>query len=210
MEFILGHLLRAIIEGIDGLFVKSLQRAIPELDQLLEDPQQALDHRDVLVGPRRQYFSRMLIGLAIACLGLGPCFLVLSIIEDQQPRRTLSPEIWFGALFPVGFFGFYFGFRIFRGGYCVIRDDGVKFTYRKRIVHCSWEVFDAPGRAIHIKESNLFLLPICPDATDLIVEWNKNETEVRNTGLDVATPQWNTHSMWKRQSSLCTSSKSKT
>ncbi len=194
MEFILGHLLQAIIEGIDGLFVKSLQRAVPELDQLMEDPQQVLDQRDILIGPRRQYFSRFLIGLAIACFGLGPCFLVLSIIEDQQPRRTLSPAIWLGTLISVGLMCFSFGFRLFRGGYCVLRDDGVKFTYRKRVVHCSWEVFNAPGRPMHIKESNLFLLPICPEATDLVVEWNKNETAVRNTGLDVATPQWNTHS----------------
>ncbi len=194
MEFILGHLLQAIIEGIDGLFVKSLQRAIPELDQLLEDPQQVLDQRDILIGPRRQYFSRFLIGLAIACFGLGPCFLVLSIIEDQQPRRTLSPAIWLGTLISVGLMCFSFGFRLFRGGYCVLRNDGVRFTYRKRVVHCSWEVFNAPGRPMHIKESNLFLLPIYPEATDLVVEWNKNETAVRNTGLDVATPQWNTHS----------------
>jgi len=37
------------------------------------------------------------------------------------------------------------------------------------------------------------LLPISPAATDSIMEMNKEETEAKRTGLEVRTPQWETH-----------------
>ncbi len=197
MEAIFLHFIvevvKSIVYGIDSLFEKSLKRAIPDLNHLLQNPQEALDHKDILIGPRRKYFSRTLIGIALSFAAAGPCILIILIFQSNQPQ-PISPSIWLGTLVPVSFVGFYFGFRLIRGGYCVIRDQGVEFTYRKRVVHCSWAVFNSHGRPMDIQGSNLILLPISPHATDSIMELNKEEGTALATGLNVVTPQWDTRS----------------
>jgi hypothetical protein len=184
---------KGIVNGIDGLFEKSLQRAIPDLDQLLEDPHKTLDHRAIIIGPRRTYCSATLVGVILALAGIGVCVIIFSIIEDLPGRKKFSDAFWLGALTPVALCCFVFGFRIFRGGYCILTQEGAEFRYRKKVVCCSWPVFHAWGQQVFIKESNLLLLPISPHATDSIMEMNKDESEARYTGLEVHTPQWETH-----------------
>ena len=197
MEAIFLHFIveavKGIVNGIDGLFEKSLPRAIPDLDQLLHDPQKALDHRAIVIGPRRKYCSATLVGLILALAGVGAFVLIFSIIQDRPGQKKFSPIFWWGTLGPIGLCSFVYGFRIFRGGYCIFDQEGVEFRYRKRVVRCSWPVFHSWGQRVFIKESNLLLLPISPAATDSIMEMNKEETEAKRTGLEVRTPQWETH-----------------
>jgi hypothetical protein len=190
----IAEAVKSIVNGLDGLFEKSLQRAIPDFDLLLEDPEKALDHRSIMISPQRKYCSAALVGLILAIAIVLVSAVILSIIQDRPRGQKLNPIFWWGTLGPLGLCFFVFGFRIIRGGYCILTQEGVEFRHRKRVVCCSWSVFNATGQPLLIKDSNLLLLPISPHATDSIMEMNKEETEAQRTGLDVQTPQWQTHS----------------
>jgi hypothetical protein len=185
---------RSIIKAVDGLFEKPLKKAIPNFDLLREDPQEALDHNEIVIGPRRRYFSRILLGLVLAAAGVGAFLLIFSMIERLPGQQKFGQVFWRINLSAVAISCFALGLRFFRGGYCFLRHDGVEFKYRKKMVRCSWPVFHAWGQRVYLEESDLLLLPISPDATDCILEVDQDGSTVRNVGLDVHTPQWDTRS----------------
>jgi hypothetical protein len=198
MEGIFLHvivgLVKGIVDGIDGLFEKTLSRAIPVLDLLLEDPEKAFDDRSIIIGPRRKYCTAALVGLMLAIVGVLTSSIVFLILQNRPGGKNFDPLFWWGTLGPVGLCCFIFGFRLLRGGYCILTREGVEFRYGRRVVCCSWSVFHAWGQPVLIEESNMLLLPISPDATDSIVELNKEESEVKRNGMEVHTPQWETRS----------------
>jgi hypothetical protein len=192
--YALVELAKSIIKGIDGFFEKSLKKTIPDLDLLREDPRKALDHNEIVIGPRRRYFSRFLLGLILAAAGVGAFLLIFSIIERLPGQQKFGQFFWRINLSAVAICCFALGLRSFRGGYCFLSQDGVEFRFRKKVVRCSWLVFHAWGQPVHLEESNLLLLPISPDATDCILEVHQEGSTVRNVGMDVHTPQWDTRS----------------
>jgi hypothetical protein len=191
--FFLGHLLKGLIEGIDRLFQKSLKQVIPDLDQLLEDPHKALDHREIVIGPSVRYCSATLAGLLTVVAAGWILMLVLLVYQRIMGIQRIPKEFLIAGSAVIAPVCFYFVFRNFRGGHCVLGSQGVDFRYRDRLVRCSWEVFNAWGNLVHL-EGNLMLLPICPHAIDSIMEISLDDDSARSRGLQVCTPQWETRS----------------
>lgn len=188
---ILGGLLKGFVEAIDKLFQKS---AIPDLDQLRDNPHGALDHGEIVIGPARNYGTATFAALGMGFVGhaVGT---VLFLLSQRLPGfQWVNRPLILTLCLAFDFGCFYYFFRYFRGGTCTLKQEGVEFRYQSKVVRCSWAVFDSWGQPVHLEDSNLLLLPISPHATDLIEEMNSEETSARCKGLQVRTPHWETRS----------------
>jgi hypothetical protein len=193
MEFLfLGRALKAFVEINDRLFQKSLKRAIPDLDQLLDDPHKTLGCRQIIIGPSRKYFSRVLVGLLVAYVGFFVFAVLFLMLDRVLGLAWISKESRLIACIFSTFITFVLVFRSFRGGYCILKQEAVEFIYRNRVVRCSWTVFNTWGQPVYLEDTNQLLLPISPHATDLIEEMNIEEGAARSKGLEVRTHQWET------------------
>jgi hypothetical protein len=65
----IGALIKAFAQAIDRLFQKSLKRAIPDFDFILQNPQDALDHREIVIGPARNFGTALFAALGVGLLG---------------------------------------------------------------------------------------------------------------------------------------------
>jgi len=192
-SFHLIRLAEILFRAIDGLFSRSLQRSIPDLHDLLEDPPKVLDHKEILVGPSRKYFSSTLVGFiwTFRVICLGATFIT---VLGRLGVANIRKEFTWGILGGLALAFFVLGFRSRRGGQCRINLDGVEFKYRDKIVRCSWEVFDAWGEGVILEEENILLVPINSQAADQIQEINPEEDTVKATGMKIKLPQWTTRS----------------
>ena len=78
IEFILA---KVVLDSFDDyLFKKSLERVVPDLEQLQQDPQKVLKTREIIIGPRKRYCTASFIGLVWAFAGLGLCYLSLLVL----------------------------------------------------------------------------------------------------------------------------------
>ncbi len=195
--FVFHHIvsvIKAFARAIDKLFQKSPQRAIPDLDFMLQNPHDALDHREIVIGPARNFGTALFAALGVGFLGhaVGTALFLWS--ERLPGFQWINLRLILVVCLTFDFACIIYFFRSHRGGNCTLTHEGVAFRYRNRVVQCPWEVFDAWGGTVYLKDKNLLLLPISSQTIDKIQEINPEEGAVQATGLEVKTAQWTTRS----------------
>jgi hypothetical protein len=201
--FLIAHLanaLKGLVDRVDGLFQKSLKRAIPNLEQLLENPRVALDFREVVISPTSKFFSATLAGIVFTS-GEILCSAVIFLVFQRFLGIPSIPDgMRYFVFAAIAVPTMVIVFRRFRGGYCILTQEGVNFMYRNKLVRCSWPVFNSIGESAYLSESDSLLLPISPSSIDMIAEINSELGNSRCIGLKVRLPQWTTDS--KRKATL--------
>jgi hypothetical protein len=136
----------SFLTGRKALFQQSLQEAIPDLDRLLADPAEALEHGDITIGPEKNYLWPTLLTLLVVIpLWIGT--VVTTIL--RLPAPGLGTLIWgLVATAPLVIVSFFLLAKWFRGGPCVLSKTGAAFTLRRNTVFCPWALFDTPGRPV--------------------------------------------------------------
>lgn len=144
------HGIILLIEAVfaaDRKLQKPLSQVVPDLNRLRESPREFLMEEPVVIGPRRPYAVASVLGL-LASLGVLVVFLIASM--DRPRNQPIDPAYLVGAFIAVAISGvatMLLTLRWMRGGSAVLRPEGVEFVYRRRVLFCPWELFQAPGAA---------------------------------------------------------------
>lgn len=152
---------------------------------MFADPATLLAQGPIVIGPCKMYFLAFVLALLAVVYGL-PTALLLAAGGPLQSHELLHVL----ALPVVLLTGA--GIVMLRallklGAKMVLRAEGVELNYRRSVVWCPWEVFNAPGGAFVKRRtaSTQMVLPIQVDAIPLI-ELRKSGTCVAR-GKDVKT-----------------------
>src|SRR5437879_73915 len=121
-------LLFKLIEKLDGLTQKSIGRVVGDFERFLGDPALFLTRETVVIGPRKRYFFRTLLGLLLAYVGILIIAVTAVVVVDVgglQPPAALRQAG--GLLLLLAYLVLFIGaFRFFRGGRCVLSAKGVE------------------------------------------------------------------------------------
>jgi hypothetical protein len=174
-------LIEAIL-AIDRKLQKSLGRVVPDLARLRAEPREVLAAEEVVFGPRKPYAMA-------AVLGCGAGLLVLIgfaiSMDDPKPAPAApappDPTPLVTALFATivtAAAGTALMLSWLRGGWMVLRRQGVEMGYRGRMVFCPWEFFSASGKPYQ-PDWKRVILPVNPavplaasgDDGDVVALW---------------------------------------
>lgn len=140
-------LLIEAIFALDRKLQKPLSQVLPDQNRLRESPREFLAEEPVVFGPRRPYAVATVIGI-MAAVGVLIVFIIASL--DRPRNQPIDPAYVAGAFLAIAASGIatmLLTLRWMRGGSAVLRPEGVEFVYRKRVLFCPWELFQAPGAA---------------------------------------------------------------
>jgi hypothetical protein len=150
---------------------EKLERVVPELGRLLENPEAYLREAPLAVGPRRMYGVAALF--AIPAVGLLIAF-ALNPHTDNREYLAIGVALLAGA-----FVWLVWGLRL-AGHSLVLYREGLEVRYRDTAVWCPWALFNTGGEPF-VPESDSPLvgltLPIDPDVLPWI-ELRRNDTPV--------------------------------
>ncbi len=139
-----------------------LSSAVPDLENLLEDPASYLKEGALSIGPRRMY------GLA-AVFGLGGilCLASFFLAATAEPERlALGIGLLMGA-------SVWLGWSLLLSGHeLVLEANGLEIRYRGTIVWCPWALFNAGGTPLVPNTDSPLVgltLPVNPDAIPFLV-----------------------------------------
>jgi hypothetical protein len=158
-----------------------LRRALPDLDDLLEDPHAYLSEAPLAIGPRRMYRLAALFAVpGLACL----LSCVLQGKADGE-RIALGIGLLLGS-------SLWLGWSLWlRGHELVLYPEGLEVNYRGSTVWAPWALFHASGQ-VFVPQSDApragLILPINPAAVPY-VELRRGGL-VQASGLEAAGPQW--------------------
>lgn len=151
---ILAHILGGILWCFGLLdqvaFRKPIERAIPNLERLLQEPRETLASDLIVIGPRRSYFVAIPMTVLYWLLGsLGVGFLWIAaayadIQWGQGDLAILTTPTQF-LLVVAGLASA--GFALWRGhgGRLRLTESGIELHYRNSTVSCPWELLSAEG-----------------------------------------------------------------
>lgn len=185
-------LLIKLIEKLDGLTQKSIGRAIDDFERFLVDPAAYLASSPVVIGPRRRYLARTLIGLVSGYVGVVAAmvatFLATEALQIPQapPLHAVVAPLLLGTLIVA----FLIAFRWFRGGSCVITIRGVEFRYHGQVVACPWSLFSTSGDPHLLPGKGSLLIPVAPAAVRHAVHSREGLELVHTRGLAIHTAHW--------------------
>ncbi|MFO0879711.1 MAG: hypothetical protein U0840_20380 [Gemmataceae bacterium] len=150
---------------------QQLSRVLPDLDEMLEDPQAYLNEAPLAFGPRRMYGLAWMFGVP------GAGLLALCAYQGKPDGERIAMGV--GLL--VGS-ALWFGWSILlRGHEMVLHADGVEFTHFDTSVWVPWGLFHVEGRPF-VPESDSpqagLTLPIDPKMVPYV--------RMRRHGMDVA------------------------
>jgi hypothetical protein len=155
---------------LDRLFLKPIHRAIPDLDQLLADPDRRFREQPITIGPRRRYVTATLVGILLAMANAGWIFLLFSALLDRRkgppglrPDASFLIALLLGELALNLLLSILLVFWFLRGGRMVLTREGAELRYRGSLVFCPWMLFDAPGKPSRAGRNEV-LLPMEQDA----------------------------------------------
>jgi hypothetical protein len=160
---------------------QSLNRFLPDLEDLLDDPGAYLAQEPVTIGPRQMYGLAFLFGLA------GGAFLLSCVVTGKGDGERLALGI--GLLCGAGV---WLGWSLLmRGHSLVLHADGVEVKYRDTVVWCPWAVFNVDGHAF-VPDADSprvgLTLPAAPEAVPF-VELRRDDTPIAH-GAQVKARQW--------------------
>jgi hypothetical protein len=159
---------------------RPLQQALPDLDELLDDPEAYLTQAPLALGPRRMY------GLALLFAVPGVAFLLACAFG-----KPTGEKVAMGVGFLVGACVWLGWSLLLRGHELVLHADGVEVTCRDGTVWAPWALFHVEGQPF-VAESDSpragLILPVNPRAVPY-VELRRGGT-VAARGTQVRGPQW--------------------
>jgi hypothetical protein len=157
-----------------------LHRALPDLDDLLQDPHAYLSEAPLALGPPRMY------GLAGMFAVPGICFLLSCVLGKPDGERLAM-----GIGFLVGSAVWLGWSLLLRGHELVLNPDGIEVVFRESVVWAPWALFHVEGEPF-VPESDSprtgLMLPVNPAAVPY-VELRRGGMVVAH-GLQVSGPQW--------------------
>ena len=179
------HLVFRLILLLDDLFRTPLRSAVPDLNELRDDPAGYFARNGgVTVGPRRRYLISLIVGGA---LGLVVGWLVGAGFGAVLNNNARAWE-WVVRLIAV-VAGMWIGpvvaWHVSRGGELHLLPSGAVFSYRGADVVCPWDALD-PGRPAANEDDNWTRLPVRPDAVDRITLLTGGEVVQAGRDLDAS------------------------
>jgi hypothetical protein len=160
----------------------SLQRFLPDLDDLLYDPAAYLKAAPVTFGPRRMW------GLAACFLLAGVAFLVSVWYTGPTPSNGERLALGFGLA--LGGIVWLALSLMMHGHWLVLHPEGVEVKYGDTAVWCPWALFNSDGDPYIPQSDSPMLgmaLPINPEAVPYI-ELRRNDAPTAH-GVQVKAPQ---------------------
>jgi hypothetical protein len=154
------HLIRFLLR-LDERALLALEKWVPDLDRVLNNPQEALDGRDIEIGPWNRYVERYVLPVLLIIPTLTIIFLADTLAVTVG--ATLAWLLLAGALVSTS-----------RGGSCLLQSEGVEFRHRDATVFCPWDLFHVGGQPIYHLEEHRLDLPVQPAAIGSIQVW-KND-----------------------------------
>ena len=181
------HLAFVIIDlvlSIDRSFQKPIDRSIPDIDALLDDPTAYLSKGEMVFRPVKRYgtvFSLAVLICGMLLLAAIPA--LVDMAQNVQPGKAPRSGIAIivvSAAIGVPLLCCWALFRLFRGGQAILTQDGITFVYSRTSVSCPWVLFGARGHPIRLDRSRV-LIPIRAEAIPL-VEITKDGAVVEQGG----------------------------
>lgn len=155
-----------------------LDRVLPDLDQLLDDPHAYLSEAPLAFGPRRMY------GLAFLFALPGIILLALCLVDGKPDGERISMGIGFllGA-------SVWFGWSLLmRGHELVLYPDGIEVIYRDTTVWAPWALFHVEGRPFVPDSDTGLTVPVNPKMVPYVQL--RRDNLVLAWGMQVKGPQW--------------------
>jgi hypothetical protein len=162
MEHGLILLIEAIL-ALDRKLQKPLGRVVPDLARLRSEPRDFLAAEEVVFGPRKPYAMSAVLGCGAGLLVLI-AFAVSADDPKPAPGAAADPKPFLTALFGAivtAAAGTALVLSWLRGGWMVLRQQGVELGYRGRTVFCPWEFFSATGKPYQ-PDWKRVILPVNP------------------------------------------------
>jgi hypothetical protein len=150
-----------------------LARVVPQLDELCADPQSFLANREVVIASAPYWVMYVMFSIVIFFGTFVGLSILAKSIVDQGADGPKPLGIWFAVLMLicVSIFTFQIVSRLFPRRSIILRSDGVRFTERRRAVHCPWALFQGNGRMYSTKEARI-LMPIDTTVVDRVEQQN--------------------------------------
>jgi hypothetical protein len=174
---------------IDRLFLKSLRRAVPDLDLLLADPARRLSEQPITIGPRRRYATATFSSLLLAIVNWFCIWGVFVALIDwrkgppaQRPDGPFLLSLLAGAMLGALVAAILFMMWVCRGGQMVLKQEGVELRHRRSVVCCPWALFHAPGVPFRPGGGKV-LLPIQAEVVPLVELLRKGHLVARGKAI---------------------------
>jgi hypothetical protein len=163
---------------------QSLDRVLPDLDDLLVDPQRYLREAPLVIGPRRMY------GLACLFAIPGLALLISCVVQNVADGERIAMGV--GLLIGASIWA---GWSLLMSGHeLVLYHDHVEFIHQGVIIRAPWALFYVQGRPFVPDSDSPFAgltLPIDPSAIGWVEQLRPNSGEaVIASGKHVSGPQW--------------------
>ncbi|MFO0845344.1 MAG: hypothetical protein U0797_23665 [Gemmataceae bacterium] len=113
-----------------------LDRVLPDLDELLDDPHAYLSEAPLAIGPRRMYGLAWLFALP------GVALLLSCVVQGKPDGERLAMGV--GLLLGAGVWAGWS--MLMRGHEMVLHHDGVEFNHFDTTVWAPWALFRVEGR----------------------------------------------------------------
>lgn len=175
MEHLLIYLIHFIL-WLDRQWHKPLKKVVPDLEELLGQPQLTLARQEIVIGPMRRWASSITLGLVLT--GILGCiwYVGLLLIIGKRWGANLTPSetaaFWAGIL-AIGFFMILLMFRFLGGGEVTLKSDGVEFRYGQSKAFCPWALFNATGNPFQPSDDRL-MLPIDSSAIPFVLAYQED------------------------------------
>jgi hypothetical protein len=181
--------LQKLMVWLDRLSERPVSTVVPDLEELLLNPQQTLAGRQIVIGPGTRLGSPIVLvttlGLLVWYCTILRWGLLVALIQ-RGPNQMIA---WAGlvvlpSLVLLGLACFA-GYQA-RGGRMVLSERGVELHYRGTVVVCPWQLFNTPGQPVFPRR-DLLILPVDPAAVPLVEAYRGGHLVA--VGMDVDTKQ---------------------
>ncbi len=174
---------------IDKLFLKPLEKAVPDLDGLLDDPARRLSEEPITIGPRRKYAATFFLSLALAIPNwIWILYLSASLLDKkkkpliQQPDGPFLLTVLLAAVLGALVATILVARWILRGGQMVLTPEGVELWHRRSMVFCPWSLFHAAGEPLKRGAGDV-LLPVRADAVPFVELYKRGNLRARGEDI---------------------------
>jgi len=174
---------------IDKLFLKPLEKAVPDLDGLLDDPARRLNEQPITIGPRRKYAATFFLGLALAIPNwMWSLYLFASLRDEkkgpllQRPDGPFLLAVLLAAVLGALVATILVARWILRGGQMVLTPEGVELRHRRSVVSCPWSLFHTSGEPLKGGGGDV-LLPVRADAVPFVELYKRGTLQARGEAI---------------------------
>ncbi|MGE3805438.1 MAG: hypothetical protein AB7K24_12255 [Gemmataceae bacterium] len=143
--------------SIDALFQQKAER-LPGYAELIAHPRTVLAQAPLRIGPNRRIGTVAAMGTLLTI----STWLMASAIESDNrhiPRRRPPAAVIIPVLAVLAAGSYWLTGRFYRGGTCVLTEEGVEFSFHGKNVFCPWDAF-AQDREPRILNRDRAFLPL--------------------------------------------------